>query len=124
MFGVGWDGGSVAYAVQGRPRRHWAESAGDCHGDGEDSRAILPGQITTRRCGTALPVHVLRGLEDLGLEDLNRGNAIIAATDRYIESQAVFKQMKTCADRSPGENVSVFCDVAFSMYLTRLLPQM
>ena len=42
--------------------------------------------------------NVLRGLEDIGLEDAKRKNAIIAATDRYIESQAVFKQMKACAD--------------------------
>ena len=29
--------------------------------------------------------NVLRGLEDIGLEELERKNAIIAATDRYIE---------------------------------------
>lgn len=46
--------------------------------------------------------NVSRGLEDIGLEDSKRKNAIIAATDRYIESQAVFKQMKTCADRMSG----------------------
>ncbi|KAF2175261.1 FabD/lysophospholipase-like protein [Zopfia rhizophila CBS 207.26] len=38
--------------------------------------------------------NVLRGLEDIGLEDSKRKNAIIAATDRYIESQAVFKQTR------------------------------
>jgi hypothetical protein len=42
--------------------------------------------------------NVLRGLEDIGLEDSKRKNAIIAATDRYIESQAVFKQMKACGN--------------------------
>lgn len=42
--------------------------------------------------------NVLRGLEDIALEDSKRKNAIIAATDRYLESQAVFKQMKACAD--------------------------
>jgi len=42
--------------------------------------------------------NVLRGLEDIGLEDLKQKNIIIAATDRYIESQAVFKQTKACAD--------------------------
>ncbi|KAH8708402.1 phospholipase, patatin family protein [Phaeosphaeriaceae sp. PMI808] len=41
---------------------------------------------------------VLRGLEDIGLEDLKQKNSIIAATDRYIALQAVFKQMKACAD--------------------------
>ncbi|SLM40190.1 patatin family protein [Lasallia pustulata] len=35
--------------------------------------------------------NVLRGLEDIGLEDSKGKNAIIAAIDRYIESQAVFK---------------------------------
>ena len=46
--------------------------------------------------------NVLRGLEDIGLEDSKRKNAIIAATDRYIESQVVFKQMKACADGMSG----------------------
>jgi predicted acylesterase/phospholipase RssA len=46
--------------------------------------------------------NVLRGLEDVGLEDLKQRNAIIAAIDRYIESQAVFKQMKACADNMSG----------------------
>jgi hypothetical protein len=46
--------------------------------------------------------NVLRGLEDIGLEDSKRRNAIIAATDRYIESQAVFKQMKACANSMSG----------------------
>ena len=46
--------------------------------------------------------NVLRGLEDIGLEDSKRKNAIIAATDRYIESQAVFKQMKACANNMSG----------------------
>jgi hypothetical protein len=41
--------------------------------------------------------NVLRGLEDVGLEDSKGKNAIIAATDRYVESQAIFKQMKACA---------------------------
>ncbi|KAF2179206.1 FabD/lysophospholipase-like protein [Zopfia rhizophila CBS 207.26] len=46
--------------------------------------------------------NVLRGLEDIGLEDSKRKNTIIAATDRYIESQAVFKQMKASADSMSG----------------------
>lgn len=52
-----------------------------------------------RRCGTVLPVQRINGLEDIESEESKRKNAIIAATDRYIESQAVFKQMKPCADR-------------------------
>lgn len=46
--------------------------------------------------------NVLRGLEDVGLEDLKQRNAIIAATDQYIKLQAVFKQMKACADNISG----------------------
>jgi hypothetical protein len=46
--------------------------------------------------------NVLRGLEGVGLEDSKRKNIIIAATDRYIESQVVFKQMKACADNMSG----------------------
>lgn len=42
--------------------------------------------------------NVLQGLEDIGLEDSKRKNAIIAATDRYLESQAVFKKTKACAN--------------------------
>lgn len=49
---------------------------------------------------------VLRGLEDIGLEGSKQKNAIIAATDRYIESQAVFKQIKSCADALSGESKS------------------
>lgn len=41
--------------------------------------------------------NVLRGLENIGLENAEQKNAIVAATDRYIESQAVHKQMKACA---------------------------
>jgi hypothetical protein len=44
--------------------------------------------------------NVLSGLEDINWEDSKRKNAIIAATDRYIESQAVCKQIKACADKT------------------------
>ncbi len=49
--------------------------------------------------------NVLRGLEGIGLEDSKQKNAIIAATSRYIESQAVFKQIKACASILAGRNV-------------------
>ena len=42
--------------------------------------------------------NVLHGLEDVGLEDSKQKSAIVAATDRYIESQAVFKKMKACGN--------------------------
>ncbi|KAL2043537.1 hypothetical protein N7G274_003844 [Stereocaulon virgatum] len=38
--------------------------------------------------------NVIQGLEDIGLEQSTRKNVVIAATDRYLESQAVFKQMR------------------------------
>ncbi len=37
---------------------------------------------------------VLHGLEDIGLEDSSQKNKIVAATSRYLESRAVFKQMR------------------------------
>jgi hypothetical protein len=46
--------------------------------------------------------NVLRGLEDIGLEDPKRKNVIVSATDRYVELQAVFKQMKACAKSMSG----------------------
>ncbi|KAF2801475.1 uncharacterized protein BDZ99DRAFT_221763 [Mytilinidion resinicola] len=46
--------------------------------------------------------NVLRGLEDIGLEDSKQKNAIIAATNRYIKSQAVTKQMRAFADGASG----------------------
>ena len=42
--------------------------------------------------------NVLKGLENIGLEDSTQKNSIIAVTDRYLESQAVFKQMKACGN--------------------------
>ena len=40
--------------------------------------------------------NVLKGLEDISLEDSTQKNAIMAVTSRYVESQAVFKLMKAC----------------------------
>jgi hypothetical protein len=50
--------------------------------------------------------NVMRGLEDVGLEDSTRKNAIIAASDRYIESQAVFKQMQACGKHLRDQRTS------------------
>lgn len=47
--------------------------------------------------------NVLQGLEDIGLEDSKRKNAIIAATDRYLESQTVFQQMRACVNISSNK---------------------
>lgn len=53
--------------------------------------------------------NVLQGLEDIGLEESKRKNAVIAATNRYLESQAVFKQMKAwgnnLTDKKCGSNL-------------------
>lgn len=41
--------------------------------------------------------NVVRGLEDIGLEESAKRKEIAAATRRYIASQEVFKQMQICA---------------------------
>jgi predicted acylesterase/phospholipase RssA len=46
--------------------------------------------------------NVLRGLEDVGLEESKKKREIAAATGRYIASQDVFKQMKACANNLSG----------------------
>ena len=42
--------------------------------------------------------NVIRGLEDIGLEESKKRKDIAAATRRYIESQDVYRQMQACAD--------------------------
>jgi hypothetical protein len=44
--------------------------------------------------------NVLRGLEDVGLEETKKKDIIISATRNYIERQEVYKQMRAC-----GENL-------------------
>lgn len=46
--------------------------------------------------------NVSEGLENIGLEESNQKHMIMAATDRYIESQAVFRQMQACAKSLRG----------------------
>jgi predicted acylesterase/phospholipase RssA len=46
--------------------------------------------------------NVDRGLEEIGLEESRKKTEIAAATRRYVESQAVFKQMKACANNIAG----------------------
>jgi hypothetical protein len=41
---------------------------------------------------------VLKGLEDIGLEDSKEKNVIVVATSRYFESQDVLRQMKACGN--------------------------
>jgi len=52
---------------------------------------------------------VLRGLEDIGLEEYKQKNAIVAATSRYIQSQDVLRQMKACGSNlAQRECMSIF----------------
>jgi len=46
--------------------------------------------------------NVLRGLEEVGLEESKKKKEIAAATTRYITSQDVYKQMKACANNLSG----------------------
>jgi predicted acylesterase/phospholipase RssA len=47
--------------------------------------------------------NVDRGLEDIYLEESKKKKEIAAATRQYIESQAVFKQIKACAEKLSGQ---------------------
>jgi hypothetical protein len=42
--------------------------------------------------------NVLRGLEDIDLEEYKQKNAIVAATSRYLQSQDVHRQMRACGN--------------------------
>jgi predicted acylesterase/phospholipase RssA len=46
--------------------------------------------------------NVVRGLEDIGLEESAKRKEIASATRRYIGSQDVFKQMQACAGNLAG----------------------
>jgi predicted acylesterase/phospholipase RssA len=46
--------------------------------------------------------NVVRGLEDIGLEESKKRNEIAAATRRYVHSEEVFKQMQACAGNLAG----------------------
>ncbi|KAL6406251.1 FabD/lysophospholipase-like protein [Ilyonectria robusta] len=41
--------------------------------------------------------NVIRGLEGIGLEDSSQLHTIMAATDRYLESQTVYKLLRDCS---------------------------
>jgi hypothetical protein len=44
--------------------------------------------------------NVVRGLEEVGLEEAKKVNEIAAATRLYISSEEVRKQMRSCAGRT------------------------
>lgn len=46
--------------------------------------------------------NVVRGLEDIGLEESIKRKEIAAATRKYVESQEAFKQMQACAAGNVG----------------------
>jgi hypothetical protein len=46
--------------------------------------------------------NVVRGLEEIGLEEAKKVKEMAAATRRYISSQEVHKQMQACAGSITG----------------------
>jgi hypothetical protein len=48
--------------------------------------------------------NVTKGLEDVGLEEGAKKNAIMAATRSYLESQAVRRQMSRCGKHEIEKN--------------------
>ncbi|KAH7126725.1 hypothetical protein B0J11DRAFT_460046 [Dendryphion nanum] len=58
---------------------------------------------------------VVRGLEDIGLEESKKSKEIAAATRRYIESQGVFKQMQACAGNLAGREYAGEYRTVFSL---------
>jgi hypothetical protein len=62
--------------------------------------------------------NVSRGLENIGLEDSKQMNVIIAATERYIDSQTVFKQIKACAYALSGRTCKLKSVVLSESYCT------
>jgi hypothetical protein len=51
---------------------------------------------------TCYRFNVVRGLEDIGLEEAKKVKEMAAATRRYISSQEVHKQMQACAGSIAG----------------------
>ena len=49
--------------------------------------------------GRYVRFNVSKGLEHIGLEDSSRRDEIMTLTERYLQSQDVFKVMKRCANR-------------------------
>jgi hypothetical protein len=46
--------------------------------------------------------NVLRGLENVGLEDASKKDQIMACTQKYLQSEAVFSAMEACARKLIG----------------------
>ncbi|ORY02205.1 hypothetical protein BCR34DRAFT_493307 [Clohesyomyces aquaticus] len=59
--------------------------------------------------------NVVRGLEDIGLEEAKKVKEMAAATRRYISSQEVHKQMQACAGSIAGREYFGNYQVVFSL---------
>ncbi|KAI9783465.1 MAG: hypothetical protein M1816_001347 [Peltula sp. TS41687] len=59
--------------------------------------------------------NVLRGLEDIGLEESKKKKDIASATRRYVVSQDVFKQMKACGNNLSGREYLGIYRTLFSL---------
>ena len=62
--------------------------------------------------------NVVRGLEDLGLEEATKAKDIAAATRRYVASQETYKQMQACAGNLRERNDHQSVDVSSSQAAT------
>ncbi|EON65801.1 hypothetical protein W97_05040 [Coniosporium apollinis CBS 100218] len=60
--------------------------------------------------------NVVRGLEDVGLEESKKRKEIAAATRRYVTSQDVFKQMQTCGNNLSGREYFGHYQTPFSLH--------
>ena len=53
--------------------------------------------------------NVLRGLEDVGLEDASKTDQILASTRKYLQTEAVFSAVEACAEKlNERESASQF----------------
>jgi hypothetical protein len=55
----------------------------------------------------AFRFNVIRGLEDVGLEEASKEGQILAATRRYLESEDMFDLLKKCAQALKGQHECV-----------------
>jgi hypothetical protein len=62
--------------------------------------------------------NVVRGLEDLGLEESTKAKDIAAATRRYVAAQETFKQMHACAGNLRNRNYHQSSDSSNSQAAT------
>jgi predicted acylesterase/phospholipase RssA len=56
----------------------------------------------------AFRFNVIRGLEDIGLEEASKQGHILAVTRRYLQSQDVFSQLEKCSEAMQGKQNCVY----------------